>query len=144
MAAAKGVAFVMQITLIVTLVLHTLAGVFWAGSTFALARTAGASADRLFGPQMGAALVAILSGGYLWHLLHPSGISRPEQVLAVGALCAILAAGVQALLCGPALRQRAGTTANDERSQSRVVLGERIAALLLTLTIICMAAARYL
>lgn len=90
----------MQITLIVTLVLHTLAGVFWAGSTFALARTAGASADRLFGPQMGAALVAIISGGYLWHLLHPSGVGRPEQVLAVGALCAILAAGVQALLCG--------------------------------------------
>jgi len=134
----------MQITLIVTLALHTLAGVFWAGSTFALARTADASAGKLFGPQMGAALVVIASGGYLWRLLHPSGFGRQEQVLALGALCAILAAGVQALVCGPALRQLASTPDKDARLQGRVVVGKRIAALLLTLTVICMAAARYI
>src|SRR5215813_12650804 len=123
----------MQVTLLVTQVLHIGSGVFWAGSTFALARTGATSADLLFRPQMGAALVAIASGGYLWHLLHPSGFGRQEQVLTLGALCAILAAGVQALLCGPALHQLASTPDHDARSQGRVVVGERIAALLLTL-----------
>jgi hypothetical protein len=126
----------------VTLALHTLAGVFWAGSTFALARTAWTYADKLFRPQMGAALVAVVSGGYLWHLLHPSGFGRQEQVLGLGALCAIVATGVQALLCGQALSQLASTADKDARLQERVVLGERITAVLLTLTVI-MAAARY-
>ena len=48
----------MQVTLILTLVLHVLSGVFWAGTTFALARTGGNDAKQLFGPQMGAATVA--------------------------------------------------------------------------------------
>ena len=37
----------MQITLIVTLALHLLSGVFWAGSTFALALSAFAAAFGL-------------------------------------------------------------------------------------------------
>src|SRR5215469_6044972 len=65
----------MQITLLVTLVLHILSGVFWAGSTFALARTRAGGADQLFRPQMGAALVAVITGGLLWHLLHPSSLA---------------------------------------------------------------------
>src|SRR5262249_49411745 len=134
----------MQITLIVTLALHTLAGVFWAGSTFALARTADASAGKLFGPQMGAALVVIASGGYLWRLLHPSGFGRQGEVLAPGALCALPSAGGQALVGGPALRQLASTPAKDARVQGRVVVGQRVAALPLPLTVICMAAARYI
>jgi hypothetical protein len=85
----------MQITLLVTSVLHILSGVFWAGSTFALARTGAATADRLFRPQMGAAVVVVITGGVLWHLLHPSGFSTMEQVLALGALGAVLAASVQ-------------------------------------------------
>ena len=40
----------MQITLLLTLVLHILSGVFWAGSTFALARTGAATAGQLFRP----------------------------------------------------------------------------------------------
>src|SRR5437660_12767972 len=60
----------MQITLIVALVLHVLSGVFWAGTTFALARTGGNQADRFFRPQMGAAAVVAVTGGLLWFLLH--------------------------------------------------------------------------
>ena len=134
----------MQIKLIVTLVLHLLSGVFWAGSTFALARTGAASAKQLFKQQMGAAVVAAATGGYLWHLLHPSSFGIQEGVLALGALCAIVAAGVQGALCGPALRQLARVDDRDMRLRVRVALGQRLAAGLLALTVICMAAARYI
>jgi len=133
----------MQITLPLTLKLHLLAGVFWAGSTFVLARTAVASADRLFWPQIAAGAGAIVTGGYLWHLLH-SSFGTQEWVLAFGALCAILAIGAQAALCGPALQQLKRAGHSGEQSQARVTLGQRAAAGLLALTVICMAAARYI
>ena len=133
----------MQITLLVTLVLHILSGVFWAGSTFALARTGAATAGQLFRPQMGAAVVAVITGGVLWHLLHPSGFSTMEQVLALGAFGAVLAAGAQGALCGRGLRQLARSGEKDAQSKAQVALGHRIAAALLGLTVICMAAARY-
>src|SRR5258708_6091596 len=85
----------MQAILIVTLVLHVLSGVFWAGSTFALARTGGNLAERLFRPQMGAATVAIVTGGVLGFLLHRSTPGIQEYLLAIGALFALLAAAVQ-------------------------------------------------
>ena len=53
----------MRITLIVALVLHVLSGVFWAGTTFALARMRGNQADLFFRPQMGAAAIAVVTGG---------------------------------------------------------------------------------
>ena len=55
----------MQIILLLIWVLHILSGVFWAGSTFALARTGATTADQLFRPQMGAAVVAVITGGVL-------------------------------------------------------------------------------
>jgi hypothetical protein len=88
--------------------------------------------------------VAVITGGVLWHLLHPSGFSTTEQVLALGALTAVLAAGAQGALCGPALRRLARADGKDARSQPQMALGQRIAAALLALTVICMAAARYL
>ena len=133
----------MQITLPLTLTLHLLASVFWAGSTFTLARTAAASADRLFWPQIVAAAGTIVTGGYLWHLLH-SSFDTQEQVLALGALCAILAVGAQGVLCGPALQQLKRAQHNGGQLQARVTLGQRVAAGLLALTVICMAVARYI
>ena len=104
----------MQIALITTVAIHVLAAVFWAGTTFGLARTGGASADRLFVPQMGAATIAVLSGGYLWKLTHSGGFFGPaERVLAVGVLCAVIAAGVQGALAGPALRRIRHAAADD-------------------------------
>src|SRR5260370_12846661 len=82
-------------TLIVTLVLHVLSGVFWAGSTFVLARTGGYQADRFFRPQMGAATIAVLTGALLWFLLHRGPAGLQEHILGVGAVSALLAAGVQ-------------------------------------------------
>lgn len=52
----------MQLPLIIILAFHVLAAVFWAGSTFALARWSGSAEDRLFGPQMGSAMIAVPMG----------------------------------------------------------------------------------
>jgi hypothetical protein len=136
---------VMQITFIVTQVLHVLSGVFWAGSTFALARTGAAHAEQLFRPQLGAAAVAVVTGGLLWQFLHPASFGTQEQVLALGALCAVTAAGVQSVMCGSALRQFSSAgDVNAAPLQARIAISQRIAAGLLMLTVICMAASRYL
>jgi hypothetical protein len=52
----------MQATVIVALVLHVVSGVFWAGSTFALARSSATQAREFLRPQLGAAAVAIVTG----------------------------------------------------------------------------------
>jgi hypothetical protein len=116
----------MQLLLIILIALHILAGVFWAGSTFAIARSGGAGADALFGPQMGAATVTVLAGIGLWALLHRGPQGPMEHTLGLGALCAIAAAGVQG-----AMRRK------------NPLKGQRIAAGLLAITVICMAIARY-
>jgi len=129
-------------TLIVTLVLHVLFGVFWAGSTFVLARTGGYQADRLFRPQMGAATIAVLTGALLWFLLHrgPAGIQ--EYILGIGAVCAVLAAGVQGA-SARSLRLAASGEAKEFIPSPRLALSQRIVAGLLAITVACMAAARY-
>jgi hypothetical protein len=116
----------MQIVIIVLIGLHILAGVFWAGATFAVVRSGGAGAEALFRPQMGAATFTVLAGVGLWGLLHRASDGPTEHTLAVGALCAIAAAGVQG-----AMRRK-----NPLR-------GQRIAAGLLAITVICMAIARW-
>jgi len=116
----------MNITLIVAQVLHVLSGVFWAGTTFALARLGGNQADQLFKPQMGAAVIAVATGAWLWFLVHRGSPGMPEHILGLGAIFAIAAAGAQGML-----RRR------------RPATGQRIAAALLAVTVICMAAARY-
>lgn len=133
----------MPITLLVTFVLHVGSGVFWAGTTFALARTGAVSADKLFHSQMGAAAVAVITGGLLWHLLHPLGFKTQEQVLALGVLAALLAAGVQGVFCRPTLPQFAHANGHGGQTRAQVVLGHRIAAGFLMVTVVCMAAARY-
>lgn len=116
----------MQILLIVLIGLHILAGVFWAGSTFAIVRSGGAGAQALFGPQMGAATITVLAGIGLWALLHRGGMGPMEHTLALGALCSIVAAGVQ------------GAT-----RRKNPITGQRIAAGLLAVAVICMAIARF-
>jgi hypothetical protein len=110
--------------ILVLFAIHILAGVFWAGSTFTIARSRGAGGDALFGPQMGAATATILAGVGLWFLLAPAG--PMEHTLGLGALCAIAAVGVQG-----AMRRK------------NPLKGQRIAAGLLVITVICMAIARY-
>jgi hypothetical protein len=130
----------MQATLIIALVLHVLSGVFWAGSTFALARTGGNLAEQLFRPQMGAATVAIVTGGVLGYLLHRGTPGIQEHLLTIGALCAMLAAAVQGASAHVVKRLSAGDAI---AASSGVATSQRIAAALLAVTVICMAAARY-
>jgi hypothetical protein len=116
----------MQTLLIVLIGLHILAGVFWAGSTFAIVRSGGAGAQVLFGPQMGAAAITVLAGIGLWGILHRGPPGPMEHTLALGALCAIVAAGIQG-----AMRRK------------NPLKGQRIAAGLLAITVLCMAIARF-
>ncbi|WP_456620332.1 MULTISPECIES: hypothetical protein [unclassified Bradyrhizobium] len=134
----------MQTALVIALSLHVLSSVFWAGSSFALARTGGAGGEQLVFPQLGAATIAILTGAYLGHLVHAGSFGTPEQVLALGAVCALIAVGVQAAI-GPravrALRRGAGDSA---AMRSRIATAQRVAAALLGITALCMGAARYI
>jgi len=107
------------------LVLHVVPGVYWAGSTFVLAQARGAGADRLFRSQMIAATVAVLAGIVLWGLLHAGPNGPVERTLGIGAVCAVVAAGVQG-----GMRKSPATS-------------QRIAAALLAITVICMVVAKY-
>ncbi|MHC2673783.1 hypothetical protein ACVI1J_005946 [Bradyrhizobium diazoefficiens] len=69
----------MQTALVIALSLHVLSSVFWAGSSFALARTGAAGGEQLVGPQLGAAMIAILTGGYLGHSFIPAVLARPSK-----------------------------------------------------------------
>ena len=65
------------------------------------------------------------------------------RLLEIGALSALIAAGVQAF-GARAVRELSTAGAPDGfRSTNRAVAGQRIAAALLAVTVICMAAARY-
>jgi len=133
----------MQIALIIALSLHVLSSVFWAGSSFTLARTGGAGGEQLFRPQMGAALIAILTGAYLGHQVHEGAFGTSEKVLAAGALAALIAAGVQVAVGGGAIRSLHSGTADEAAARSRLAIAQRIAAALLAVAAVCMGAARY-
>ena len=138
----------MQAIVIIALVLHVVSGVFWAGSTFAWARMGGYQARDFLRPQLGAAATAVGTGALLWYLLHRGSEGTSERVLATGAIFALIAAGIQA---GTGLTGRqivsqalAGVGELDTTpGQNRALIGQRIAAGCLLVTVICMAAARY-
>jgi uncharacterized membrane protein len=131
----------MQSALVIALSLHVLSSVFWAGSSFALARTGG---EQLVFPQLGAATIAVLTGAYLGHLAHAGSFGTAEQVLAVGAVCALVAAAVQAATGPRALLKLRHGTSEAADARSRIAMAQRVAAALLAITAVCMGAARYI
>jgi hypothetical protein len=134
----------MQIMLMAVLVLHVLAAVFWAGSTFTLARMAGERAEQFFAPQMGAAAVTALTGFVLWWQLHSGTFGVAEQILAAGVAAALLAAGVQAsLIAGAQPTIGAASGAGATALRRRMAVGERIAAGLLAVALIAMTVVRF-
>jgi hypothetical protein len=133
----------MLYVLMAVLSLHVLSAVFWTGISFALARTGGLGGARLFRPQMGAALMAVITGAYLWSQLHAGGFGTPEHVLAIGAACAVIAAGIQGRFGGMAIRALRQGNLTDVQVQPRIAIGQRIAAPLLAVTVICMVISRY-
>src|SRR5262245_40029051 len=108
----------MHTVIVLTLVLHVLSGVFWAGSTLTLARIGGPAAENLLRPQLGCATMVVVTGVLLWSIPHGGGApGRTEYILAIGALAAIAAAGVQALGLRAA-RIRAGAAKADASHSS--------------------------
>jgi F0F1-type ATP synthase membrane subunit c/vacuolar-type H+-ATPase subunit K len=79
----------------------------------------------------------------LWHELHAGAASTDEQVLGLGALCALVAAGVQGMLSGRAVSALRRGEASEAEARSRIAIGQRIGAALLAVALICMAVARY-
>lgn len=133
----------MQPVLMLFVALHVVSAVFWAGSSFALARSGGSGAEQLFGPQMGASVVAIVTGGAMAGLLHFRWASPSQWVLGFGAACAIAAALVLGLVAGRAIRQIRSKDDGQAVARRRFVTAERIAAGLLAVAAPCMAASRY-
>ncbi len=134
----------MQAVLITLVVLHVLSGVFWAGTTFALARMAGNQGAALFRPQMGAATLAILTGALLWFLLHRGPAGLQEHVLGLGALLAIVAVAIQGATRRRSRIAVAGGGTLDGGLDQGAVTGQRLAAACLAVTVACMAASRFI
>ncbi|TPI33916.1 hypothetical protein FJW08_04110 [Mesorhizobium sp. B3-2-1] len=133
----------MQYVYIVVIGLHVMAGVFWAGTTIAVARDPDIRAERFFRPQMGAAVLAFLTGLLLWYFFHEGAFGPMEKVLALGILTALIAAGVQGALVGSASRQLADAdAATPTELRAKMTRGERIAGGLLVITVLCMATAK--
>ncbi|MBZ9669178.1 hypothetical protein FJ970_22965 [Mesorhizobium sp. B2-1-8] len=133
----------MQYVYIVVIGLHVMAGVFWAGTTIAVARDPDIRAERFFRPQMGAAVLAFLTGLLLWYFFHEGAFGPMEKVLALGILTALIAAGVQGALVGSASRQLADADAATQTElRAKMTRGERIAGGLLVITVLCMATAK--
>ncbi|MCC8965076.1 hypothetical protein H8A95_22860 [Bradyrhizobium sp. Pear76] len=133
----------MQAVLIIALSLHVLSSVFWAGSSFTLARTGGLGGEKLLFPQIGAATVAIVTGATLWRLVHEGSFALSEKILAGGAIAALAAIAVQTIVGGGAIRQLRSDAGDTSVARSRLAIAQRIAAGLLAVTALCMGAARY-
>jgi hypothetical protein len=115
-------------TLVMALIsLHALAGVFWAGSTLALTHTSPTHrmTPELFRAQMSAAALTIVAGAALWGIAIRGAHGPMADTLAIGALCAVVAAGVQGAM------------------RKSPVKSQRIAALLLSVTVVCMVISPY-
>jgi len=133
----------MQHVLMLAISLHVLAAVFWVGSTLALASMVASGSGRLFGLQNAAAAIAILSGGYLWRTLHQGTFETTERVLAIGVVCALIALAIQLIVAGSAFRKLRRKVVDGDAQRGRIAVAQRLAAVLLVVTTLTMAAARY-
>ncbi len=106
--------------------LHALAGVFWVGSTLALTHSFFELTPKLFRAQMSAAALTVAAGLALWGITIRDAHGPMALTLALGAVLAVAAAAVQGTLWrrAPALSQR-------------------IAASLLSATVVCMVISPY-
>ena len=84
-----------------------------------------------------------LGAALLWYFFHGAYFGSMEMVLGVGIVAAFAAAGVLGAFVGSARRKLAGADAGEEaRLRAQMARGQRIASLLLVVTVVCMAIAR--
>jgi hypothetical protein len=127
----------------VALAVHVLSSVFLAGSTFTLARLSGLGGERLVVPQAVAAVIAIMSGGYLWHMLYGADFGPFEQVLLIGIVAALIAIILQMAVGFRTIAARRRGRLDEKSAQQRIAMTQRFAAGLLSISVVCMAVARY-
>lgn len=144
-------------------VIHILGGVVWAGFAIVVGvlvvpnlQPAGGQAFGQYMAQRGTRVVGIaagltvLSGIYLMATLHAHDASAMGKTLGLGGALAILGAIVGGAVGGSAARKMAkiqpGPDAQAQAAplRARMLLGNRIAAGLIALSVICMAIARYI
>jgi hypothetical protein len=129
----------MQWIVIALIVLHVVTGVFWAGSSFVLARTGGLLSEKLAFPQFGAGVATLCMGLATWFLALRGLPPTPGfHVLGIGAACAVLALIVQASAL-PAVRTLKVAQGDPSPRQRRIQISQRVAAGLLLLTVLAMA-----
>jgi uncharacterized membrane protein len=152
---------------------HVIAGVTWAGATFLLAavivpiaachgtegagRWTGMIARRV-GPMSGiSALLAVLSGIYLFAVLHPHDSSAGGFVLKTGAIAAVFSLAIGFLVgrptglklakfgqpSSPAVAPSADLLRQISGLHRRAVLSSRLSAALLSIAVVSMAVFRY-
>ena len=134
----------MNIAVALVLPLHMLAAVVWLGLAVVVSMNAGKGGEKAFRPQMAAAVLAFLTGLYLWHVYYGPRFGAPQKVLAFGVVCAVVAAGVQGMMVGRMRRQLKKGTVTEEAARPLIARGHQIAAGLLVITLICMVMARQL
>jgi hypothetical protein len=129
----------MRILLEIVVGLHIAGAAFWLLTSLVLGFGGNPAASKvMFRPQMVAATVTVFAGGGLWSLLHPGGFGRPEMVLAIGAVLAIAAAGVQGAMVGGPVRRLP-----DPVAEKKIMLGQRIASGLLVVALAMMLLAKH-
>ncbi len=136
----------MDTLMIVVIAIHASSGVFWAGSTATLANlgpNAGTSAERLFPFQMGSAGLTVLTGLALWAYWRGGALGTSELILLFGILAAFVAGAVQGSIVGPARRALAGAEGAESALHQRIAGAHRVAAGLLTITVITMVVSRF-
>lgn len=132
----------MDYVMIAVIALHALSGVFWAGSTAAMANLGplGApNAARIFPGQMIAAGIAVVTGITLWAVWRGAAFGPSELILLVGIASAIIAAALQGSIVGRARRNGA----IPAEAQPRIVQAYRLTAGLLMLTVITMVTSKF-
>jgi uncharacterized membrane protein len=152
--------------------IHVMSGVTWAGAAFVLAMVIApilvpkgsddpgpwlGSVARRAGALAGiSAVLTVLSGLFLFAVLHPHDNSVSGLVLKSGATAALLALAVGMLVGRPAGLEvarlyagRDGTAPSQEaiqrlsRLRTRAVVSARVAAALLAVSVVAMAVFRY-
>jgi hypothetical protein len=121
---------------IVLVAVHAMTGVFWAGSTGAMANLKGELAEKIFPFQMGSAGAAVVAGILLFAFYRGFSGSTSDWILIVGIVAAIIALIVQIALIAPA-------RGSGEAARPRMALANRIGAGLLSLTVAAMVIAKY-
>lgn len=149
-------------------VLHVVAGILWAGAVFVLVwavmpiarQHAKDGAERWtalitmkVGPISGiAALLTVLSGGFLMAAMHPGDNSISGWILRIGAFTGVLALLIGLIYVRPLAMKlaRSAADANDpamqqarEQMRRRAAAGSKTVAALVAIAVLCMALFRY-